>query len=602
MRGVSIALALRLALIGLTAALIVIAALGVASLYGARAEYESALLQTYQLEAAASRLLAAGVVEQTAALASGPGDQADPREARAAFQRQAAAARRLAGGDPESTRLVEARVAVQDRLRELDRRPSNLREARSDRRDRAAATRDARALTNDLAARQQDRRVEAGDRVADDTRTAALTIALAGLLALLAALFLVRDLAGRMRRPLDELVVATRRLAGGDLSGRVHSRGPRELRALGDSFNGMADDLRGARRRIEDERRKLATTIASLGDGVVVCDREGVVTAFNPRAAALIPELRVGQPAGSGKNPLPSLEEALEGEVMLEHAERTVAVTAAALETGGGGTVWTMRDISERARLERMKSDFVAAASHELRSPLTSIKGFVELLSRSEELSSKQRESVDVIRISTDRLVDLVEDLLEVARIEAGRIAIDLRPIDLAHVANQAITLMEPRLAEKRQRLELAIEPSLPFAYADAARVQEIVENLLTNAHLYTGEAGEIRVSCGADGPETVALAVADTGRGMTREELSHAFDRFYRGVQESELAPGTGLGLWIVKSLVELQHGSIEVTSEPGAGSTFVVRLPSAGAGANGAPSNGARVEVASRQLTYPG
>jgi CheY-like chemotaxis protein len=234
-----------------------------------------------------------------------------------------------------------------------------------------------------------------------------------------------------------------------------------------------------------------------------------------------------------------------------------------------------VRDVSERARLEQLKSEFVATASHELRSPLTSIKGFVELLAASKGLDTRQREFLDIVLVSTNRLVDLVNDLLDVARVEAGRIEIHRRPIDLGDIVEEVAALLRPRIADKRQRLELDIPRSMPRALADPSRVRQIVTNLLTNAHLYTGEHGRLRVSLHAQ-PDAIALEVADTGRGMTDEELEHVFDRFYRAGDGSS-GPGTGLGLAIVRSLVDLHHGTIDVTSAPGEGTTFTVRLPRA-------------------------
>src|SRR5205085_11016457 len=139
-----------------------------------------------------------------------------------------------------------------------------------------------------------------------------------------------------------------------------------------------------------------------------------------------------------------------------------------------------------RARLERAKTDFVATASHELRSPLTSIKGFVELLNRSEGLTERQHDWVDIILRSTDRLVDLVNDLLDVARIEADRVEINRRPIDVGEAVREVVELMGPRIRDKHQQLGVYVAPTLPLAMGDPGRVRQIVANLLTNAHLYT--------------------------------------------------------------------------------------------------------------------
>ena len=163
--------------------------------------------------------------------------------------------------------------------------------------------------------------------------------------------------------------------------------------------------------------------------------------------------------------------------------------------------MWTIRDVSERARLERMKSDFVATASHELRSPLTSIKGFVELLGRSDALGDREREFVDVVLQSTDRLVELVNDLLDVARLEAGRMEIHARLFDLAGVIEEVAVLMGPRVAEKDQQPGAGPAARAAKVLADPVRVRQILVNLISNAHQYTEEDGTITVIADGDGP-----------------------------------------------------------------------------------------------------
>jgi signal transduction histidine kinase/DNA-binding NarL/FixJ family response regulator len=556
---------IRLALLGLTVLLAAIAAIAIGNLYDARQRYEDGLARAYELEAASSRLLAAGVVEETALVARGRRASDVRRRAAAAFDAEARTALALAGRDRESRRLVRARIAAQQRARRLARRPGAADEL-------AGAVATARAGDQDLAARQGERRREAREQTTDDSRRAVITAAIAGGLALIGALVLIGALIGSIRRPLEDLVGATRRLAEGDLAERVRPGGPEELSDLGTAFNAMAEQLDAAGRRVEEERQKLATTIESLGDALVVCDAGGTVTAVNPRAEEVVPQLAPGTPANAADSPLPPVAEALDGEVMREQGERILSITASPLGRGGReGVVWTIRDVSERARLERVKSDFVATASHELRSPLTSIKGFVELLARSEALGDREREFVTVILQSTDRLVDLVNDLLDVARLEAGKMEVHPRLFDLGEIVHEVATLMRPRIEEKGQRLEVRVPQGLPRALADPVRVRQIVTNLVSNAHLYTDEGGTLTVSAARE-ESGLAVSVADTGRGMTEEELDHVFDRF---VRREDGAGGTGLGLSIVKSLVDLQRGTIEVQSEPGEGSIFTVRLP---------------------------
>jgi signal transduction histidine kinase/DNA-binding NarL/FixJ family response regulator len=444
----------------------------------------------------------------------------------------------------------------------------------------------ARTLAMRIQDRQTARQAAARSTARSDSQRAVILVAVAGVLALIGALALITALVRTMRRPLDALVDATGALASGQLERRVEPSGPRELQDLGQAFNAMGEDLATAQRRIEEERLRLAVTIESLGDALIVTEPDSsTIAAVNPRVSELVPELGAGGHVDSDASPLPPLDAALEGEVAVEHGGRTLSVTAARLGSENGGVVWTVRDMSERARLERAKSDFVATASHELRSPLTSIKGFVELLDRSpENMTARQREFVEIILRSTDRLVELVNDLLDVARIEADHVEISKRPIDVGEAVREVAELMGPRIAEKNQTLGVYVAPALPPAMADPGRVRQIVANLLTNAHLYTGEGGRLHIGVEPD-RAWVQIVVEDSGIGMTQEEADRVFDRFYRaraarpegGAGGSGGVAGTGLGLSIVKSLVELHDGQISVESEPGRGTAFKVLLPAA-------------------------
>jgi signal transduction histidine kinase len=569
MQRFSIGRALRLALLTLTLVLAVVAALGVAGLYSARQRYENTLEQSSALAVAAANLSGAGIAEeQVLRDVSGPGATRARRQAAAAFSSAASTATSLAKDDPKSLALLRRQIAAEAIARKLAATATGGPLAR------------AHTFASQLQARQQQRQTAARHSARSDSRRAIALVAVAGVLALIAALALITVLVSSLRRPLDELVEATRALAGGDLRRRVVPAGPRELRELGTAFNQMGDELATAQRRIEEQAQRLATTIESLGDALIVTEPNSTtIAALNPRADELVPELAIGSSVDAPGSPLPPLDSALDTEVLVEHAGRSLSVTAVMLGNADG-VVWTVRDVTERARLERAKSEFVATASHELRSPLTSIKGFVELLERSpENMSERQREFLEIILRSTDRLVELVNDLLDVARIEADSVDINLRPIDVGEAVREVVELMGPRIAAKRQHLGTYIAPTLPLAVADPGRVRQIVANLLTNAHLYTDEGGRIHVGVEPD-RAWIQITVEDSGVGMSEEETSRIFERFYRIRDGGRTSPGSGLGLSIVKSLVDLHHGLIEVNSEPGRGARFCVSLPAAGVG----------------------
>jgi signal transduction histidine kinase/DNA-binding response OmpR family regulator len=236
-------------------------------------------------------------------------------------------------------------------------------------------------------------------------------------------------------------------------------------------------------------------------------------------------------------------------------------------------------DVDERAALERATSEFLATASHELRSPLTSVKGFVELLengTRDGGFTEREREFVEIIGRSTDRLVELVDELLEVAQLDTDRVQLRRAPIDVGEAIQEVAELLGPRIREKDQQLGVYVAPTLPLADADAGRVRQVIVNLLTNAHLYTPPGGRLHVGAEAD-RAWVRIVVADSGVGMSEDEVARVFDRFYRAPSGSAAAAGTGLGLSIVQSLIALHGGEVEAASRPGIGTTFQVRLPAA-------------------------
>lgn len=226
---------------------------------------------------------------------------------------------------------------------------------------------------------------------------------------------------------------------------------------------------------------------------------------------------------------------------------------------------------------ERMKSELIALVSHELRTPLTSIKGYVDLVLNGDAgpLSAVQQEFLGIARISANRMVILVNDLLDLSRLESAKIDLRLASVALLSLIQEVVSTFRPQLTAKRQQLTLDLPVSLPPIWADSARITQILTNLLSNAHKYTPAGGEIRISVRAMG-ETVRLDVSDTGVGMTADDLGQLFTRFFRANNRATReVGGTGLGLVITKMLVELHNGELTVVSTPDKGSTFSATLP---------------------------
>jgi signal transduction histidine kinase len=246
------------------------------------------------------------------------------------------------------------------------------------------------------------------------------------------------------------------------------------------------------------------------------------------------------------------------------------------------------RDAKERDRIERMKDDFVLTVSHELRTPVTVVKGFAEMLTAQKRaLSQRQFEAAEIISDSAGQLQKMINDLLDLARSDAGKLRIDPSPTPAATLVQRVGRQMRPNFEEKKQRLTVSVEKGLPKVNADADRIGQVIANLLTNANRYAEEGARVRLSASRNG-KNVEFAVADNGPGLAADEVDHVFERFWRAKSgETQEVGGTGVGLAIVKSLVELHGGRIGVESTEGKGTTFTFTLPIAG-GSNSKRSRG--------------
>ena len=234
------------------------------------------------------------------------------------------------------------------------------------------------------------------------------------------------------------------------------------------------------------------------------------------------------------------------------------------------------RDARERDRVEQMKDDFVLTVSHELRTPVTVVKGFAEMLTEQRRsLSARQYEAAEVIAESAGQLQKMINDLLDLARSDAGKLRIEAQPTSVRSLAQRIGRQMRPHFEERDQRLTVSVEKKLPEVEADPDRIGQVLANLLTNANKYSPEGARVRLAASRVGEE-IEFAVSDNGPGLGRDELDHVFERFWRAESgETQSVGGTGLGLAIAKSLVELHGGAISANSTPGEGATFRFVLP---------------------------
>ena len=231
---------------------------------------------------------------------------------------------------------------------------------------------------------------------------------------------------------------------------------------------------------------------------------------------------------------------------------------------------------------DRAKSEFVSFVAHELRTPMTSIRGYAELLAKGAvgPLTPQQEEFLATILSNAERMQVLVSDLRDISRIELGQLQLELKPVRLTEALENGLEATRAQIDARSQRLELDVPDDLPPVYADPARLEQVLINLLSNAYKYTPEGGQIRVRARRQNGD-VHCAVSDSGIGISPEDQARLFTKFFRSEDPAvREMPGTGLGLCIVKSLVELQGGHIIVESQLGRGTTFAFTVPVASRG----------------------
>jgi len=402
-------------------------------------------------------------------------------------------------------------------------------------------------------------------------------------------------LARSYTRPLRDLTEAFRRIGRGDFAVRVLPPRRGTVKDLADGFNEMAFRTKEMIDQLARQREALDAVIASISEGLLVLDADGRIVLANDSLHRL-----VGSDAVAGRYYWEVIRDSAFTEMvrgaMATHADAGVEVEYAGLVlscsasylSAADETVVTLHDITQIARAAELKREFVVSASHELRTPLTAIKGYVETMD--DTLDETNHRYLEVIKRHTDRLVNMVADLLTLSELEEKGTKLHLEPVDLPTLAASALRLFERTAQAKGLTLRLEPEPDLPRVEADAFKLEQVLINLLDNAVKYTDQ-GEITLSLSAatrsldpSVPRSLFIEVSDTGIGIAPEHLPRIFERFYVvDKSRSRAMGGTGLGLAIVKHIVLLHRGDVAVESTPGAGTTVRVTLP---AGCRTAPN----------------
>jgi len=391
---------------------------------------------------------------------------------------------------------------------------------------------------------------------------------------------------GLISRPLREMASASKRLAAGDLDQRLPITGDEEIAALGASLNSMAQNLNARMAELSEGKRRLESILQAMRDGVMVLDQDARVILTNSSAVDML-----GPPRDlSGKTPLeilrqPALETGVRNILRGQAPQKLEIVTGtgrilqaavAPVPNAVGqidSVVTVFHDVTDIRRTERMRRDFVANVSHEFKTPLTSIRGYAEtLLSGAKDDPNIATDFLKTIERNSKYLEALVSDLLTLARLEA-ELPATLEHFSLRPLIEERIESRKDAIAE--QRLQILVDCPDIEVRADRPRLATALSNLIDNAIHYNSPGGQIRISAEVS-DRWLSIAIADTGIGIPSDDLLRIFERFYRvDKARTRESGGTGLGLSIVKHAIESQAGTITVTSRPGTGSTFTIRLP---------------------------
>lgn len=363
---------------------------------------------------------------------------------------------------------------------------------------------------------------------------------------------------------------------------RVNTEG-NELENLASSISSLIATLDLRHSTLEAERARLATVLEQMTDGVLIADAQGIVQFANPAAGRLF---QTSNPVNR------SLTEVIRNHQLVEawrRCQRTRELQSESVEvptrhqylqlvvipdTQTSGSLLLVQDLTRLRRLETVRRDFISNISHELRTPLASLKALTETLQDGAlDDPPAARRFIDQIQVEVDALSQMVTELLELSRIESGRLALDLQPVAPCDLLDSAARRMQ--LQAERAGLTLRVEcvDGLPKVKVDAQRLEQVLVNLIHNAAKFTRAGGEVILGAEA-GTDEVRFAVRDTGIGIPMDDVSRIFERFYR-VDKSRAGTGTGLGLSIAKHIVEAHKGRIWAESIEGQGSTFYFTMP---------------------------
>jgi two-component system phosphate regulon sensor histidine kinase PhoR len=410
-------------------------------------------------------------------------------------------------------------------------------------------------------------------------------------LAFLLSFVLSLAISSELARPFNRIIYASKKFASGEFSYRIRSDFHGEMGKLAETLNSMAGSIEENIRRVELQSQQLSAAFTGMAEGVLMTGADSVVKALNPAMERMFaikeadslsrPLLEVVPNAGLSDICARVISGAvtISGETELSVPIKGVfSVNASPIFAGGriSGCLMVVRDVTELRRLEVMRRDFVANVSHELKTPLTAIRGYVEtLMAGAGDDKATALEFLGVIRAQTIRLDNIVSDLLKLSSLESQAVAIKKMPVELKTLADSLITGLASVFAARKAEVGNSIPPGLKVN-ADPEKLGQVFINLLDNAVKFSQADPKVEISATGEPGGPVKVTVKDNGIGIPPEHLSRVFERFYRvDKARSREMGGTGLGLSIVKHVVELHGGSVGAESSEGSGSVFWFTLP---------------------------
>ncbi|MFC5450613.1 cell wall metabolism sensor histidine kinase WalK [Paenibacillus aestuarii] len=400
-------------------------------------------------------------------------------------------------------------------------------------------------------------------------------------------------LSSTITNPIKEITKQATAVAEGNFDQQVKVQGTDEIGQLGQTFNFMMNRLKEALTLNEEEKEKLASVLTNMNDGVIATDDRGHVIVLNRRAKQI---LQTEEEATLGREisevlgiPMETIREFINGQVNTtlldielpdDEEQLSVRITFTPIHRRGeglNGIIAVLQDVTDQEKLEQARREFVANVSHELRTPLTTIKSYLEALDdgaiEEPQLASR---FISVTRSETERMIRLVTDLLHLSRLDSKQSMISKSSTSVSEMLEEVADRFSFQLRQRKIRISIQVEAGVQQLLLDRDKIDQVLDNLVSNAIKYTGDEGAIRLSARNIDKDMLEITVQDNGIGIPKKDLSRIFDRFYRvDKARSRNMGGTGLGLSIAREIVKAHGGTIALDSEFGQGTRVTFTLP---------------------------